>query len=86
MYIYINIHTRIYVYFQTNIYTYKYVIFSYTYMHIGKYLILGDDADENYKSIAQFSKKDADAYVQYEIFLGMYKLIYSIDVYSYIYV
>ena len=36
----------------------------------GKYLILGDNAEENRKSIAQFSKRDADAYPKYEEFLG----------------
>lgn len=36
----------------------------------GKYLLLGDDAQENWRSIAQFSKRDADAYPKYEEFLG----------------
>jgi hypothetical protein len=36
----------------------------------GKYLILGDDPAENWNSIAQFSVKDADAFVKYEEFLG----------------
>ena len=37
----------------------------------GKYLILGDNTEENWNSIAQFSKKDADAFVKYEEFLGI---------------
>lgn len=36
----------------------------------GKYLLLGDDAEENWRSIAQFSTRDADAYPKYEEFLG----------------
>lgn len=36
----------------------------------GKYLILGEDEQENWKSIAQFSVKDADAFPKYEEFLG----------------
>ena len=36
----------------------------------GKFLLLGDDAKENWNSIAQFSVKDADAFVKYERFLG----------------
>ena len=47
---------------------YEFLIFYFQ----GKYLILGDDAQENWNSIAQFSKKDADAYVKYEEFLGKY--------------
>jgi hypothetical protein len=38
--------------------------------YAGKYLILGEDEEENYKSIAQFSVKDAEAYPHYEEFLG----------------
>ena len=37
---------------------------------IGKYLLLGEDAQDNWNSIAQFSVKDADAFVKYEVFLG----------------
>jgi len=36
----------------------------------GKYLMLGSDEDATRASIAQFSEKDADAYPQYEEFLG----------------
>lgn len=36
----------------------------------GKYLMLGEDEDQNYKSIAQFSVNDAEAYPHYEAFLG----------------
>jgi hypothetical protein len=36
----------------------------------GKYLILGENEEANYQSIAQFSTKDAEAYPQYEEFLG----------------
>jgi phytoene dehydrogenase-like protein len=36
----------------------------------GKYLMLGSDEHANWESIAQFSKKDADAYPKYEEFLG----------------
>lgn len=36
----------------------------------GKYLILGENEEENWKSIAQFSKKDADQFPKYEAFLG----------------
>lgn len=39
-------------------------------IQIGKYLILGDSAEENYKSIAQFSVRDAEAFPKYEEFLG----------------
>merc|ERR1712157_479579 len=35
----------------------------------GKYLMLGRDTEKNWNSIAQFSKKDADAFVEYEKFL-----------------
>jgi phytoene dehydrogenase-like protein len=38
--------------------------------HKGKYLLLGSNEKENWESIAQFSKKDADAYFKYEEFLG----------------
>mmetsp|Transcript_4881 Transcript_4881/g.7431 ORF Transcript_4881/g.7431 Transcript_4881/m.7431 type:complete len:828 (+) Transcript_4881:54-2537(+) len=38
--------------------------------YAGKYLILGDNAQANYESIAQFSKQDAEAYPLYEEFLG----------------
>jgi hypothetical protein len=40
------------------------------FIYIGKYLLLGEDAEENWDSIAQFSVKDADAFVKYELFLG----------------
>ena len=36
----------------------------------GKYLLLGSDENLNWASIAQFSKKDADAFSKYEGFLG----------------
>jgi hypothetical protein len=36
----------------------------------GKYLMLGENEKDNYKSIAQFSTKDAETYPQYEEFLG----------------
>jgi phytoene dehydrogenase-like protein len=36
----------------------------------GKYLILGSDSKENWNSIAQFSKRDADRYEEYEEFLN----------------
>jgi hypothetical protein len=36
----------------------------------GKYLVLGSDEQANWDSIAQFSKKDADAFPKYEEFLG----------------
>ena len=36
----------------------------------GKYLILGEDAQENFNSIAQFSVHDAHAFPLYEEFLG----------------
>ncbi|KAK3255004.1 hypothetical protein CYMTET_35801, partial [Cymbomonas tetramitiformis] len=36
----------------------------------GKYLMLGSDGQKNWESIAQFSRKDADAYEKYEEFLG----------------
>lgn len=36
----------------------------------GKYLMLGENEEANYQSIAQFSKKDAEAYPKYEEFLG----------------
>jgi len=36
----------------------------------GKYLLLGDDPIDNWKSIAQFSHSDADRYPKYEEFLG----------------
>ena len=36
------------------------------------YLEIFHTAQENWNSIAQFSVKDADAFVQYEKFLGMY--------------
>lgn len=36
----------------------------------GKYLLLGENENENYQSIAQFSIRDADAYPKYEEFLG----------------
>lgn len=35
----------------------------------GKYLLLGSDEKKNYDSIAQFSKKDAEAFPEYEKFL-----------------
>eukprot|EP01060_Flectonema_neradi_P005353 TRINITY_DN13552_c0_g1_i1.p1 TRINITY_DN13552_c0_g1~~TRINITY_DN13552_c0_g1_i1.p1 ORF type:complete len:789 (+),score=129.39 TRINITY_DN13552_c0_g1_i1:78-2369(+) len=34
------------------------------------YLLLGDDAELNRKSIAQFSERDAEAFEEYEAFLG----------------
>ncbi len=36
----------------------------------GKYLMLGDDENANYDSIAQFSVRDADNFGKYEHFLG----------------
>eukprot|EP01125_Pyxidicula_operculata_P021282 TRINITY_DN8132_c0_g1_i1.p1 TRINITY_DN8132_c0_g1~~TRINITY_DN8132_c0_g1_i1.p1 ORF type:complete len:857 (+),score=192.80 TRINITY_DN8132_c0_g1_i1:21-2591(+) len=36
----------------------------------GKHLIIGENEQENWKSIAQFSKKDADNFPKYEEFLG----------------
>jgi phytoene dehydrogenase-like protein len=36
----------------------------------GKSLMLGSDEEMNWKSIAQFSVKDADAFIEYEAFLG----------------
>jgi phytoene dehydrogenase-like protein len=36
----------------------------------GKSLVLGEDKDANWRSIAQFSKADADAFPLYEEFLG----------------
>lgn len=36
----------------------------------GKYLILGSDDKQNWESIAQFSRNDADAFPHYERFLG----------------
>jgi phytoene dehydrogenase-like protein len=36
----------------------------------GRYLVLGAGDDEDHASIAQFSKRDADAYFAYEHFLG----------------
>jgi len=36
----------------------------------GRYLVLGASEEEDYKSIAQFSKRDADLYPAYEHFLG----------------
>jgi hypothetical protein len=33
---------------------------------MGRYLMLGSDEEANWKSIAQFSKKDADAFPAYE--------------------
>ena len=41
----------------------------------GKYLLLGDDAQANWNSIAQFSVKDADAFPKYEDFLGQVREI-----------
>ena len=38
--------------------------------YAGKSLVLGSDDEANWKSIAQFSERDADAYVKYEAFLG----------------
>lgn len=38
--------------------------------YFGKYLILGENEKENYESIAQFSRHDAEAYPLYEEFLG----------------
>lgn len=38
--------------------------------YAGKYLMLGSNDQANWKSIAQFSECDADAYVKYEEFLG----------------
>jgi len=37
--------------------------------HKGKSLIMGQDADATWNSIAQFSERDADAFVEYEQFL-----------------
>lgn len=36
----------------------------------GKYLMLGSDEEANWQSIAQFSKRDADVFPEYEAFLG----------------
>lgn len=36
----------------------------------GKYLLLGEDEQSNWASIAQFSRRDADAFPAYEAFLG----------------
>lgn len=36
----------------------------------GKYLLLGSNTKQNWKSIAQFSKNDADSFEKYEEFLG----------------
>lgn len=36
----------------------------------GKYLLLGEDEEANWQSIAQFSRRDADNYPKYEAFLG----------------
>lgn len=36
----------------------------------GRHLILGSSEEENWQSIAQFSTRDADAFVEYEDFLG----------------
>ena len=41
----------------------------------GKYLMLGTSAEEDWKSIAQFSERDADAFVRYEDFLGQVRSI-----------
>jgi phytoene dehydrogenase-like protein len=41
----------------------------------GKYLILGENENENHHSIAQFSQKDADNYPKYEEFLGQIREI-----------
>ena len=42
----------------------------------GKYLMLGNNATENYQSIAQFSVKDAEAFEKYEVWLsGVRELI-----------
>lgn len=43
----------------------------------GKHLMLGSDADTTWRSIAQFSKRDADAYFEYEEFLGAVREIVS---------
>ncbi len=43
----------------------------------GKYLLMGSDAKMTYDSIAQFSVKDADAFPQYEDFLGKVREIVS---------
>ena len=53
--------------------------FDFCFFNVGKYLILGDDAQENWNSIAQFSVKDANAFVKYEEFLGMYLLSHLQD-------
>lgn len=45
--------------------------------HGGKYLILGSNENANYQSIAQFSKNDADAYSEYEKFLGKVRDIFQ---------
>ena len=37
--------------------------------HGGKHLLLGSDEKLNWNSIAQFDKRDADAYPKYEEFL-----------------
>eukprot|EP01038_Epipyxis_sp_PR26KG_P005498 gene5498-7611_t len=42
----------------------------HTSIYGGKYLMLGDNADENFQSIAQFSLHDAHAYEHYEAFLS----------------
>ena len=41
----------------------------------GKYLLLGEDEEANKSSIAQFSAKDAEAFVNYELFLGQVREI-----------
>lgn len=41
----------------------------------GKYLLLGSNDEENWKSIAQFSKRDADVFPHYEAFLSKVRKI-----------
>ena len=49
----------------------------YFYTKLGKYLILGDSAEENYQSIAQFSVRDAEAFPKYEEFLGKFDAVHT---------
>ncbi|HCL28763.1 MAG TPA: amine oxidase [Candidatus Latescibacteria bacterium] len=43
---------------------------SFTPFEDGRYLFLGPDKESNHKEIRKFSEKDADAFVDYEAFLG----------------
>lgn len=44
-------------------------------LYHGKYLLLGSNEDANYQSISQFSLKDADNYIKYELFLNQVREI-----------